>query len=140
MSKSIFKKMLDGDRPWPKAALTLGARIIDVDIKSGAIEVEFEAKDDFTNPLGNIQGGFLVAMLDDTMASSIMATLGENEYSPTLELKTNFIAPVNVGKVYGYGRIISKGRSICVLEGELKQNDKLVAHASATALIRKTNK
>jgi uncharacterized protein (TIGR00369 family) len=137
MSKNIFQKMLDGELPEPKAAITLGARILEVDAQAGTIEVEFQAKEAFTNPIGNIQGGFLAAMLDDTMGPALAAMLNENEFAPTLELKTNFIAPAKVGKLLGYGRVISKGRSVCVVEGELKQEGKLVARSSATALIRK---
>lgn len=140
MGKGIFQKMLDGELPMPKAALALGARIIEVDTESGTIEIEFDAKEEFTNPVGNIQGGFLAAMLDDTMGPALTATLGENEFAPTLELKTNFIAPAKVGKLLGFGRIISKGGSVCVLEGELRQDGKLIARSSATALIRKINK
>ena len=137
MGKGIFQKMLDGEIPMPKAAETLGARILEVDTTSGTIEVEFEAKEEFTNPVGNIQGGFIAAMLDDTMGPALTATLSENEFAPTLELKINFIAPAKVGKLIGYGRIISKGGSVCVLEGDLKQDGKLIARSSATALIRK---
>lgn len=137
MSKGIFQKMLDGELPMPRAAETLGARIVETDTVAGTIVVEFEAKEEFTNPVGNIQGGFLAAMLDDTMGPALTATLGENEFAPTLELKTNFIAPAKVGKLIGYGRIVSKGSSVCVLEGELKQEGVLVAKSSATALIRK---
>ena len=129
--------MLDGEIPMPRAALSLGARIIEVDVESGTIEVEFDATEAFTNPVGDIQGGFLAAMLDDTMGPALTATLSENEFAPTLELKINFIAPAKTGKLTGYGRIISKGGSVCVLEGELKQMGKLIARSFATALIRK---
>jgi uncharacterized protein (TIGR00369 family) len=121
----------------PKAAKTLGARILEFDAESGTIKMEFDAKLEFTNPVGNIQGGFLAAMLDDTMGPALTATLNENEFAPTLELKVNFIAPAKVGKIHGQGRVIAKGGSVCVLEGELYQDGKLVARSSATALIRK---
>jgi acyl-coenzyme A thioesterase PaaI-like protein len=45
------------------AKLTLGAPIVEADSESGTIDVEVEAKDGFTNPVGNIQGGFLAAMI-----------------------------------------------------------------------------
>ncbi|WP_310618999.1 PaaI family thioesterase [Flexibacterium corallicola] len=137
MGRGIFQKMLDGEIAQPKAAQTLGARILEVDSKAGTITVEFDGKEEFTNPIGNIQGGFLAAMLDDTMGPALTATLGENEFAPTLELKTNFIAPALVGKLTGHGRVISKGRSVCVVEGELMQHGKLIARSSATALIRR---
>ncbi|MFA0810654.1 PaaI family thioesterase [Microbulbifer epialgicus] len=136
MENGFFQKVLDGELPMPKAALTLGARILSVDSDVGCIEVEFEAKEEFTNPIGKIQGGFLAAMLDDTMGPALTATLSENQFAPTLELKTHFIAPVVVGKILGRGRVVSKGGSICVLEGELFQEGTLVAKSTATAMIR----
>lgn len=137
MTKNLFQRMLDGELPMPRAATTLGANIIEIDPSEGAIVVTFEATDAFTNPVGDVQGGFLAAMLDDTMGPALTATLGENEFAPTLELKVNFIAPAKTGKLTGYGRVVSKGRTVCVLEGELKQDGKLIARSSATALIRK---
>lgn len=91
MSKSIFQKILDGEIPVPKAAATLGANITDVDTSAGTITVEFTATDAFTNPVGDVRGGFLAAMLDDTMGPALVCTLGANEFAPTLELKVNFI-------------------------------------------------
>ena len=137
MSKSLFQKVLDGEVPMPNAAGTLGASITDIDMVNGAITVEFKATDAFTNPIGDVQGGFLAAMLDDTMGPALVCTLGPNEFAPTLELKVNFIRPAKVGLITGYGLVVSKGSSICVLEGELRQDDALIAKSSATALIRK---
>jgi len=136
MRNRLFRRVLEGELPMPKAALTLGAKILAVDSDAGSIEMEFEAKEEFTNPMGKIQGGFLAAMLDDTMGPALTATLDESQFAPTLELKTHFIAPVSVGKVLGRGRVVSKGSHICVLEGELFQGEVLVAKSTATALIR----
>ncbi|WKD50292.1 PaaI family thioesterase [Microbulbifer spongiae] len=136
MCESLFSKIQNGDFPIPNAAATLGAQIIEVSRGLGTIEIEFEGKPAFTNPVGNIQGGFLAAMLDDTMGPALAATLKEDEFAPTLELSIQFIASARVGKLVGYGRIVSKGQNVCFLEGELKQDGKLVAKANATALIR----
>lgn len=137
MNKPIFQQIMDGELPMPKAAATLGATITDVQPEAGTIAVEFEATEAFTNPVGNIQGGFLAAMLDDTMGPALTATLKEGEFAPTLELKVNFIAPVKVGRLVGYGRVVARGGSVCVLEGDLHQDGRLIAKASATALIRR---
>ncbi|HEX7034738.1 MAG TPA: PaaI family thioesterase [Pseudomonadales bacterium] len=137
MTKPIFQQMMDGELPMPKAAATLGATIKEVDPEAGTIVVEFRATEAFTNPIGTIQGGFLAAMLDDTMGPALTATLGPGEFAPTLELKVNFIAPARVGPLLGRGRVVSRGGSVCVLEGELYQEGALVAKASATALIRR---
>lgn len=99
--------------------------------------MEFMATDAIVNPARNIQGGFLAAMLDDTMGPALIATLDDNEFAPTLELKVNFIAPAKVGPLVGRGRVVSRGGSVCVLEGELEQAGTLIARSSATALIRR---
>ena len=64
----------------------------------------------FTNPAGNIQGGFLAAMLDDTMGPALSATLGPNEFAPTLNLNVSFERPAVVGTIVGKGRIVKRGQ------------------------------
>jgi len=56
-------------------------------------EVFFDARAGFANPMGNVQGGFLAAMLDDTLGPALAATLGDGEFAPTLELKVSFLRP-----------------------------------------------
>ena len=38
------------------------------EVDRGEIEVLFTAGEEFTNPVGNVQGGFLTAMLDDNLS------------------------------------------------------------------------
>ena len=52
--------------PPPIAAL-LGFDLVAVDPDAGTIEVGFTATDQFRNPVGDVQGGILGAMLDDTL-------------------------------------------------------------------------
>ena len=77
-----------------------------------------QARPDFMNPAGFIHGGMLAAMLDETLSPALAMTLGPGEFAPTLEIKVNFISPAKVGRVLGTGRIVSRGRSICFLEGQ----------------------
>lgn len=137
MTQQILEKIRSGELPLPKAAATLGAEITELDAEAGTITVQFQAVEAFTNPFGDVQGGFLAAMLDDTMGPALFFTLAKNEIAPTLEMKVNFIKAARVGPIVGHGRIVSRGRSVCVLEAELMQDDKLIARSSATTLIRK---
>lgn len=134
--QNLFWKIQRGELPPPPAAKTLGMTIREVDPAQGTIHIDFEGKPEFLNPVGTIQGGFLAAMLDDTLGPALVATLKANEFAPTLELKVQFIAPAKVGKISGSGRIVSRGGKIAFLEGELHQEGKLVARATATAMIR----
>ena len=134
--QSFFWKIIAGELPAPKAAETLGIIFKHIDPDSGTIEVELQGKPEFTNPAGNIQGGFLAAMLDDTMGPALAATLKQGEFAPTLNLNISFHRPANVGLLVGKGRVVKRGKDICFLAGELFQQGELIASATATAIIR----
>src|ERR1700709_1232908 len=63
---SFFWKMVDGRLPPPPCAKTLGLEFVQVDGERGTIETKFEATGILLNPAGNVHGGFLSAMIDDT--------------------------------------------------------------------------
>ena len=134
---SLFWKIIDGRLPPPACAKTLGIEFTAIDGERGTIEVRFEAKPEFLNPAGHVQGGFLAAMLDDTMGPALVATLDAGEFAPTVNLNVQFHRPAKVGALKGIGRVVMRGKEICQLSGELLQNDKIVATATATAVIRK---
>ena len=77
---SFFWKIVDGRLPAPPCAKTLGIEFVQIDGERGSVEVKFEAKPEFLNPAGNVQGGFLAAMLDDTMGPALTATLDAGEF------------------------------------------------------------
>ena len=134
---SFFWKVVDGRLPIPACSQTLGLEFVNVDAERGTIEISFEAKPEFLNPAGNVQGGFLAAMLDDTMGPALVATLDSGEFAPTVNLNVQFHRPAKAGALKGVGRVVLRGKEICQLSGELLQSDKIVATATATAVVRK---
>ena len=133
---SFFWKIVDGREPPPPCAKTLGLGFVAIDGERGAIETRFEAVEIFLNPAGTVQGGFLAAMLDDTMGTALSATLDLGQFAPTVNLNVQFHRPAKVGPLKGVGRVVLRGKEICQLSAELFQNDKIVATATATAIIR----
>jgi uncharacterized protein (TIGR00369 family) len=134
--EGYFWDVMLGRKPPPPAAVTLGFKLLDIDETQGTIRVEFEGKEEFLNPMGVIQGGFLTAMLDDTLGPALVATLEKDSFAPTIELKVNFIRPAPVGKLIGEGRVVARGGSIAFLAGELRTvRGELLATATATARI-----
>src|SRR5258707_13404298 len=130
---SFFWKIVDGRLPPPPCAATLGIDFDKIDGERGTVEVKFEAKPEFLSPAGNVQGGFLAAMLDDTMGPALAATLDAGEFAPTVNLNVQFHRPAKAGSLKGVGRVVLRGKEICQLSGELLQSDKIVATATATA-------
>ena len=49
----------------------------------------------------------------------------------------SFTGPRKSDALKGIGRVVLRGKEICQLSSELFQNDKIVATATATAIIRK---
>ncbi|HEY4205041.1 MAG TPA: PaaI family thioesterase [Xanthobacteraceae bacterium] len=134
---ALLWKIVDGRLPPPPCARTLGAKFDRIDPECGTIEVTFEVAAPFLNPAGNVQGGFLAAMLDDTMGPALAATLDAGEFAPTVSLNVQFHRPAKPGALKGLGRVTMRGKEICQLAAELLQNDKVVATATATAVIRR---
>lgn len=127
--------------PMPPAAKLLGWRFIDLDRATSEITVAFELDDRFLNPAGDVQGGFIAAMLDDTLGPALFASTDGQVFAPTISLTTNFIAPAKPGRFLGKGRVVSRGRTIVFLAGELYDAaGTLIASATATARAMSTDK
>lgn len=137
---AYFWQVQDGKLPAPQAAQTLGIRITRVDAEAGVLEAEFVGKQEFTNPAGHLQGGFLSAMLDDTMGPALAATLFAGEFAPTVNLNVQFFAPAKPGLLQSVGRVVKRGERVCFLSGELSQEGRIVASATASAIIRKLSR
>jgi uncharacterized protein (TIGR00369 family) len=134
---SFFWQIVDGKVAPPPCARTLGLGFVTIDAEHGSIETRFEAVESFLNPAGNVQGGFLAAMLDDTMGTALSATLDSGQFAPTINLNVQFHRPAVLGPLKGLGRVVLRGRELCHGSAELLQNDKIVASATGTFVIRK---
>jgi len=127
---------IEGRAPIPRAAATLGFQFIKADVESGTIEVAFEATDDFTNPMGNVLGAFLAAMLYDTVGPALLATLNPDQFQSTLDFNVRFLRPVRPGRIVGKGRVVHRDGDIAYIEASLRDsNERTIAVATATARV-----
>jgi uncharacterized protein (TIGR00369 family) len=125
---------VQGRAPIPPAAATLGFEFIDADVEAGTIEVAFRAGKEFTNPAGNVLGGFVAAMLYDTVGPALLATLEPDRFQSTLQLQVSFLRPVRPGRVVGNGRVVHRDGDLVFLEASLLDADAAVI-ATATARV-----
>jgi uncharacterized protein (TIGR00369 family) len=131
-----FWDYLAGRVPPAPAAATLGWTLRRVDAERGEIEIGFTAREEFANPLGSVQGGFLAAMLDDTLGPALATTLEPDQFAVTLDLNVSYLRPAAPGPVTGTGRVVHRGGSIAFLAGELRNAaGEVLATATATARI-----
>jgi uncharacterized protein (TIGR00369 family) len=120
----------------PTGSQTLGFRLVSVNQAEKKVEVEFEAKAELLlNPMKQVQGGYLCAMLDEAMSVACMVASGMTHVAPTAEMKTTFFRPAMPGMLKGIGKVAKWGRTIAFTEGELYDADgRLVAKATGTAV------
>jgi uncharacterized protein (TIGR00369 family) len=123
-------------RNQPTGSQTLGFRMLAVDQATKSVEVEFDAKAELLlNPMKQIQGGYLCAMLDECMSVACMVASGMTAVAPTLEMKTSFFRPGIPGKLKGVGKVVKWGRQVAFTEGELYDAEgRLLAKATGTAI------
>ena len=120
----------------PTGSQTLGFRMVSVSQATKTVEVEFDAKAELLlNPMKQIQGGYLCAMLDECMSVACMVASGMTHVAPTAEMKTTFYRPAMPGPIKGIGKVAKWGRTIAFTEGELYDPEgRLLAKATGTAV------
>ncbi len=122
--------------PRPLCAETLGWELIAEYPDEGRIEIAFHPNESMLNPRGTVQGGFVAAMLDDTMGPALVSSSGDKEAPISLDMNVTFIRPVNLGLLLGKGRVISRTKQTVFLEAELFDVDgQLLARATSTAKV-----
>ena len=110
-------------------------KCIALNTEEGTAEFLFDIDKKFCNPTGDVQGGLLSGMIDDTMALAFIMKTHFTKRPPTIEMKTNFLYPTSPGKANGYGKIVKAGKNLVFLEGKLVQDGKTVVTASSTGVI-----
>jgi uncharacterized protein (TIGR00369 family) len=131
-----FWAAVEGRAPLPPAAVTLGLEVIEVDGDNGVAVVAFTANESFTNPMGEVLGAFLAAMLYDTAGPALLATLRPDQFQATVQLNVNFLRPAVPGQFIGVGRVVHRSGDLALLEASLATSeDVLVATATATATV-----
>jgi uncharacterized protein (TIGR00369 family) len=122
-----------------RSSQSLGMEILSLDMKALETHVRFDGRADFANPAGYVQGGFLVAMMDD--AIGMLATIyaqtktGGAKFPSTVDVHTHFLRPVRTGAIEVAARIRNVGRAMLFCDAQLfdlRQKEAARATASLT--------
>jgi uncharacterized protein (TIGR00369 family) len=106
------------------------------EIKEGYARFRMAIRPKYLQGAGLVQGGIMVALADETIAHAIMSLLKENEGLTTVELKSNFLAPVKDGDLIAEATVFQKGKSIIIGDCLIKDNQgRAVLRCTATFLI-----
>lgn len=124
------------DLPLPPIARLLGWRLIRVDAETGEVEIAFDGKPEFANPNGVIQGGILVAMMDDTMGPAAYAFSNGERMTSSVDIHAHFLRAVKIGPITVKARVTKLGGKIGFLEAQLfDAAGQLCARATSSAYL-----
>ncbi|MEM9054555.1 MAG: PaaI family thioesterase [Pseudomonadota bacterium] len=125
----MFKKPAESSK-------SLGFELLSLDMTKMETRVRFDGKPAFTNPAGYVQGGYLSAMLDDTIGMLATVKMGTKRFPSTIDLHTTFLRPVRVGIIEVVARLRNIGRQVIFAEADLYDSrGKEAARATASLAI-----
>lgn len=121
----------------PNCDLTLGMRCVDKS-EPGVTVWTMTPGEQFANPVGVMQGGFVTAFADTAMASATITNLkGRKVFTANTELKISFLRGVPIGEpITCTARVIGGGQRVTFVEAEVSDAaGTLLAKASSTYLL-----
>lgn len=120
----------------PPTYQLLGAELLEVG--EGRARVRFVPGPETANPAGLVQGGILVACLDDAMGPAVFS-LGREGFFVTVSMSVSFVGKAEPGTaLIGEATVVRAGRRHLLVEARLvRETDGAeVARASATHLLQ----
>ena len=111
--------------------LTAGGKVIAYDRRK-LLRSAFPVPEEYSNPAGFLQGGYITTLLDDTFGP--LSYLAAGRPAVTLNLATTFLRPVPVteGYLVVEAEVVSRGRTVLTMSGRVENSrGKLVAPATS---------
>lgn len=127
--------------PRPPCAELLGWRVLEARPQDGWIRIGFEGRPEFINPAGSIQGGFLAAMLDDSIGPAVFAHTEGALYTATIDMNVHYLAAARVGPIIGEAQVVQLGKTVGFVDARLLDKDGTwLAKASASVRLVATER
>jgi len=112
----------------------LSMKIKDLEWGTSVLEVQLEEK--HLQPFGNIHGGVIASVMDAAAFWAVFPQVKDGMGLTTVEIKVNFLAPIQKGKLVVQGRCIKIGRTLALGEAYINSAEgNLLGHGTATMMI-----
>lgn len=102
----------------PPMAKLIGRTVVGT-APDGTVELRFDGSPRFCNRFGTIQGGMLAAMLDSTLAHTVMATLAPGQSALTVEMSTRFFRPAQPGAIIARANLLHRSSQLAHAQADL---------------------
>jgi uncharacterized protein (TIGR00369 family) len=106
------------------------------DLQWGTCLLEVELGEKHLQPFGNVHGGAIASVVDAAAFWAVFPQVEKGLGLTTVEMKLNFLAPAQKGKLVAQGRCIKMGRTLALGEAHVKNGEgTLIAHGTATMMV-----
>ena len=106
-----------------------------MELETGRARIEIPVRNKHLQPFGMVHGGVYSTLID---AAGFWAAFTELEAGlgmTTVELKLNYLAPANSGRLVGIGTRIKTGRTLSLAEARVEnETGRMLAHGTVTLM------
>ena len=100
--------------------------------------VELKVSTEHLNPFGGIHGGAYASVIDTAAYWAAYCELEESVGLISIDLKIDYLAPINDGVIISKGRSIKIGKSMCLAEATATDEaGKWLAHGTSKMMVTK---
>jgi uncharacterized protein (TIGR00369 family) len=106
------------------------------DLEWGTCVLEVELEEKHLQPFGYVHGGVIASVMDAAAFWAVFPQVKDGMGLTTVEIKVNYLAPVQKGKLVAKGRCIKIGKTLALGEAYISSAEgNLLAHGTATMMI-----
>lgn len=103
----------------------------------GAATFALEVREELTRMGGILHGGAVVSLLDTAAAFAVHTVIEPDARTVTVDLTVHFLRPASNGRVEATARVLRRGRRVCILSVEARDEAaEIVATSTMTYFIQ----
>lgn len=106
------------------------------DLQWGISLLEIQLEEKHLQPFGFVHGGAIASIMDAATFWAVFPQVENGMGLTTVEIKVNFLAPTQKGKLIAKGRCIRLGKTLALGDTDIRNSEGgLVAHGTATMMV-----
>ena len=107
-----------------------------MELQWGTSLLEIQLAEKHLQPFGFVHGGAIASIMDAATFWAVFPQVENGMGLTTVEIKVNFLAPAQKGRLVAKGRCIRLGKTLALGDAEIRNNEGgLVAHGTATMMV-----
>ena len=135
---NILREFIERGETCPYYTL-LNMKILEV--KDGYSRLTMKLEEKHLQFLKTVHGGAIASLADSAAAWATVGSAGLETIPLTVEMKINFLAPVESGLLVAEARIVHKGKTISLSDVEVKDNEgRMIAKSLVTYYLRRNGR